>query len=148
MARFVLAVVALLAALVAGGCGDEADPRSGPEAEREIAETVTAMIEATRSGDGDSACALMTSRGQSLYVKVVRRELGVELESCQATIAAFAEAVSKRSANGSPPETVAADDVTIDSDGGTAQASGDHRGAMSVRYVDGKWLVDLPFFRD
>ena len=150
MTRFAFVVVASLVAVSGWGCDEDSDPRSGPEAQQEIAETVNAMLEQTRAGDGDSACALMTSRGQGLFVKVVRRELDQDPGSCEAAVIAFAEAVSGRGGDRAPPPTVEVHDVSIEPDDDRPEVSADppYRGAIFASSVDGEWLLDSPFFFD
>jgi predicted kinase len=147
---------ALAVVLVAGagsGCGDDADPPDGPDAQEEIARTATVMLDAIRDGDGDTACSQMTERARRLYARVAARELERELDSCEAAVEAFAARLEAR--DGNPSETVTTDDVEIetaadqaDVEDAEAAVRSDFRGAMSVDYTDGQWRVLIPFFVD
>ena len=117
----------------------------GPPKER-IAVSVNGFFDAWNAGDGELACTYLTERGRSLVLRIVRQAEELEdvgqPESCEDAIEASAEATDERIG-----QVAVADRVRIDSPRRAAVMS-EFRGELSLRKVDGEWLIDVPAFLD
>jgi hypothetical protein len=122
-------------------------PDRGELAEMErIAALVNGFFDAWNEGDGDLACSYLTERGQRLVLRIVREaeELqgAADAESCTDAIEASAELTEERIG-----QSATVDRVRIDSPKRAAVISR-FRGELSLRKVEGEWLIDTPSFFD
>jgi hypothetical protein len=138
-----------LAALAIGACGDSSDG-SNPEVtgtpEEQIAKTVNAMFAAWNAGDGELTCSYLTDRGSELLVRIAPQLHGlkqkIQVDNCEEAIEKSAAAIE-----GTIGERASAQQVQINPDR-TASVSSRVRGALTLREVDGEWLVEVPTFID
>jgi hypothetical protein len=138
-----LAVVVLLA-----GCGGDGD--AGPTLtftgsdEEQVAATVNAMTAAIAAGEGTTACALMTERGQRQMVRFGRQAAGTDaIDTC-------AEAVPAAMDAGYDPGDfrVTVGDVSIEPGPDEAQANCEFRGGFLLERTDAGWRVNFPYCVD
>jgi hypothetical protein len=138
--------------LTIAACGDSSEPSGaskpelkGPD-EAQIAKTVNAMFAAWNVGDGELTCSYLTDRGRALLVKIAAQLHGfdteIEAESCEAAVEQSAAAIDEEIGQRASPRR-----VRIDS-GGTAAVLSRFRGELSLRKVDGEWLIEVPTYID
>jgi hypothetical protein len=146
-----LAAIALLAAVV-GACGDDSEPSDGTKPvttgsdEEQIAQTVNAMFAAWNDGDGELTCSYLTDRGRELMVKIASQLHGLDEEidaaSCEEAVEQTAAAIDEEIGQRASPSR-----VRVEANG-TAAVISRFRGELSLREVDGEWLIEVPTFID
>lgn len=148
MGRRGLLSAVLAAGLLIAGCGDGDDTSSVPtftgSDEEQIAGTVNAMTAAIAAGDGATACALMTERGQRVMVRFGRQAAGA------GAIASCADAVPAAADAGYDPGDfrVTVGDVSVEPGPDEAQVNCEFRGAFVLARTDAGWRVDIPYCVD
>lgn len=137
-----LAVATLALALSACGGEEPELPTFGGTDEEQIAATVNAMFAAIEAGDGETACGLMSERGQRIWVKIVRRnpEIGGSGETCVETVESITADPAQRGVR------VDAKSVEVAPGGDTAQVTNRYGGTLTATFVDDRWLVEVPTF--
>jgi hypothetical protein len=129
-----LSLAVALLALVAAGCGGD---DKAPEADQ-VETAVVAYAHAFGDGDGDKACARLTTAARDAFVKRVTSIVGTN--DC-------AEAMTKLQSLAGPDvtgpfESATVNDVKIDGDHATATlVAGGHDESVSLDLVGGKWLL-------
>jgi hypothetical protein len=146
----VVAGAMLSAIVVLAGCGS-AD--SAGSDEDQVFEVVTEFQAAMAAGDGETACADLTAKGQRSLIGNARGFAdGSGVQGCEAAVGAVgavgAVADYLRLLPGLSPgalgEKIARSDVYVNENGRTGQANCKYRGAILLRKVDGAWLIDAP----
>lgn len=106
------------------------------------------MRSAAEAGDGEQACSYLTARGQRFMARLPESADLPPTESCGEAVAAVAEQLTDADRERSPENVVTPDEVTLSGQGTRAEAASDFRGAMSLKLIDGEWLIDVPGFVD
>jgi len=143
-----LACIALVIPVLSA-CGDSSEP-SKPEftgsPEEQIAKTVNAMFAAWNAGDGELTCSYLTEDGRNWVLKYVPQfpflEEEIDPDSCEDAVE-----MSRAATEGTYGQHAAAQRVQINPDG-TASVHSRFRGAVTLREVDGEWLIEVPYFFD
>jgi hypothetical protein len=142
----------LLAALGCGlliaGCGGDDDTSEAPtfagSDEEQVAGTVNAMTAAIAAGDGTTACALMTEKGQRAMVRFGGQVLGAEaVDSCEEAVPAAADA-------GYDPGDfrMTVRDVSFGPKADEAWANCEFRGGFQLLRTEAGWRVNIPYCFD
>jgi hypothetical protein len=124
-----------LLALVAAGCGGGDKP---PDAQTAVSDTVTTYAHAFGSGDGEKACALLTSEARDAFVKRMAAIVGTT--DC-------VDAMDKLTSAAGPEVTGPFQDATVNGvkvDGDSATASlvaGGHTEEVTLERQDDAWLL-------
>jgi len=128
-----LATVLVLGLVALGGCGGD-DP---PDDESQIAEAVNQWYDALAAGDGETACRLMTARGQEAMTDPYQG-IGPNRPPIAATCElAVARTADSTDTNGIPE--VGADEVRIRGDIAASQDSGGL--CTYLRLENDAWLI-------
>lgn len=139
----------LVAALVAAGCGDDAELEPASTPEQRVADRVEQFWDDVEAGDGEAACSATTERGQRMWVRWSGDDPEVdEAETCPDAVVRLSEAWAEQGGErvAGPGGSFSADDVSID--GGEAQVQCRYRGAVMLERVDDEWLVRIPACHD
>jgi hypothetical protein len=139
--RGLLAALAAVALLAAGcGGGDEGPTLTFTGSDQEqVAATVNAMTAAIAAGEGATACALMTEKGQRVMLRI-GRQTGGEVADCAAAVPAAAGlgfdpgdyriTAAQVELSGNPPSS--------------AEAKCDY-GAFLLAHTEEGWRVNTPW---
>ena len=146
-----IALAAGIGVLAVAGCDDSAEsptPPSPSESRAEIVEVVGGLQTAIAEGDGAVACSYMTARGQRRYPRGVANAGISTSGTCEDAVEAVSAKIGQKDVELAEKNVVTPSEVSLSSNGTTAEAASDYRGAMRLVLVDDEWLVDVPVFAD
>jgi hypothetical protein len=137
------AVAAAVAALVAagGGCGGD-DGGDSPPAPEAAGAAVTGFSRALGSGDGETACGLLTSGARAAFIKRVETIAGTR--DCATAMMRVHDAAGAEVNEALSTATVSG--VQVNGDSATAKlTAGGHATSVSLQKQDGDWkLTGVP----
>jgi hypothetical protein len=145
-------LAAWVGVLALAGCDDSTEAPSTPpspsESRAEIVEVIGGLQDALADGDGATACAYMTSRGQRLYPKAISNAGTSTSGTCEGAVEAASARLTREDRKLAEENVVKPYEVSLSNSGKAAEAASDYRGAMRLTLVGDEWLVDVPFFAD
>jgi hypothetical protein len=133
------------------GCEDSEESAPKPPApkgpaEVQIVAAVNGMFDAWNDGNGDLACAYMTEGGQRLAIRIAPQfhdlEEPIDPDTCPEAVEQSADITDEPIG-----QVVSRDRVELQGDD-RAIVQSEFRGALTVKKVDGEWLIAVPTFID